>query len=85
MEVNKDKCKVPHLGRMRPCRGAGWGLTGGSSFAEKPLGTLADRELSLSQQSALAAKRTSNILGWVTRNRARRWRELIIPSLLGTH
>lgn len=86
MKVNRDKCKVLHLGRTNPLQRCWLGLDwGGSSFAEKPLGILADRELSMSQQSALAAKRANNILGCVTRSRARRWRELIIPSLLGTH
>lgn len=42
-------------------------------------------ELSISQQSALAAKRANNILGCVTRCRVGRWKKPIIPSFLSTH
>lgn len=43
------------------------------------------RELGISQQSALVAKRANNILGCVTRCRVGRWKKLIISSFLRTH
>jgi len=63
MKFNKDKCDVLHLGRNNLMHQytlqANW-LE--SSFAEKDLGVLVDKKLTMSKQSVLAAEAASSIL-----------------------
>jgi len=85
MAVNKDKCKDLHLGRMSPLRQSWLGLDMREQLCSEAPAHPGRQGGSLSQQSALAAGRASNTPGCVTRGTAGRWRELITPSLLGTH
>lgn len=88
MKFNKDKCRVLHPGRMSPLQQCRLMLDWGEQLCWRGPGALADRELSMSQHCALAAKTANNILGCVTRWIARRWNEVIIylySALLRLH
>ncbi|CAM5111942.1 unnamed protein product [Natator depressus] len=83
MRFNKDKCKILHLGRKNPMHryrlGTEWL---GSSSAEKDLGVTMDEKLDMSQQCALVARKTNDILGCISRSIASRSRDMIIPLYL---
>ncbi|GAB0186259.1 mitochondrial enolase superfamily member 1 [Grus japonensis] len=82
MKFNKGKCRVLHLGRNNPRYQYRLGLDLlGSSTAEKDLGVLGDKQLSMSQQCALVAKKGSGTLGCIKKSVASRWREVVILPL----
>jgi len=65
MEFNKEKSKVPHLGRISPMYQYMLGAAQlESSLAEKDLGVLVDTKLNMSQQCAFAEKTANGILGF---------------------
>ncbi|GAB0175639.1 hypothetical protein GRJ2_000029100 [Grus japonensis] len=79
MKFNKGKCRVLHLRKNNPKHQyrSGVDLLGRSS-AEKDLGVLVDKKLSMSQQCALMAK-ANGILGCIEKIVASRLREVIFP------
>lgn len=78
-KLKKGKRKVPHLGchnsMQKYSLGADWLK---SSWAEKELGGGVDR-LDVSQRYALAAK-VNSLLGCISKSRASRSREVMLPS-----
>ncbi|KAK4825164.1 hypothetical protein QYF61_024553 [Mycteria americana] len=72
MKFNKGKCKVPLAPTATPRH----------HFAEKDLGVLVNTKLSMSQQCALAAKKTNGVLSCIRRSVARRLREVMLPLCL---
>ncbi|GAB0177894.1 mitochondrial enolase superfamily member 1 [Grus japonensis] len=81
MKFNKGKCRVLHLGRNNPRHQYRLGVDWlGSSTAEKNLGILVDKKLTMSQQCALVAKKANGILlVCVKKSVASRSREVILP------
>ncbi|GAB0186857.1 mitochondrial enolase superfamily member 1 [Grus japonensis] len=80
MEFNKGKCSILHLGKNNPKHQYRLGVDLlGSSSMEKNLGVLADKQLSISQQCALVAKKANGILGCIKKSVASRSREVILP------
>ncbi|GAB0208703.1 mitochondrial enolase superfamily member 1 [Grus japonensis] len=89
MKFNKGKRRVLHLGRNKPMHQYRLGVDLlGSSSAEKDLGVLVDKKLSMSQQCALVAKKAHGSLGCIQKSVASRSREVILPlysALLRPH
>jgi len=84
-----NKCRVLRPGRKNPVHQCTlWADQLESGFAEKDLGVLVDTKLNMSQQCALAAKRSNGVLGCTRRSAARRSMEVILPlysALIGPH
>jgi len=75
-----NKGRVLHLGRNNPVQQYRLGVDLlQSSSAESDLGVLVDDRLSMSQQCALAAKKSNGILGCIRRSVASRSREVLLP------
>ena len=80
MKFNKDKCKVSHLGKHNPGVRHRLGSTQlGSSSVERDLGVLVDKQLSMSEQRAAAAKEANRMLGCINKGITSRDKEVIIP------
>ncbi|PKU42679.1 reverse hypothetical protein [Limosa lapponica baueri] len=80
MKFNKGKCGVLHLGRNNPVHHYRLGVALlESSSAERDLGVLLDNRMTMSQQCALVAKKTSGILGSIKKSVTSRSREVILP------
>ena len=80
MELNKDKCKVMHLGKHNPGVQHRLGSTWlGSSSLERDLGVLVGRKLNMSEQGAAAAKKANTVLGCIKKGIASGEKEVITP------
>ena len=80
MRFNKRKRRVLQLSRNN-CMHYYWlgdDLLEWSS-AEKDLDVLVDNRLAMSQQCALVAKKTDDVLGCIIKNMVSRWRDVILP------
>ncbi|GAB0204315.1 hypothetical protein GRJ2_002897100 [Grus japonensis] len=80
MKFNTSKCQILHLGLVSP----GYTYKLGdkrleSSPMERYLGVWVDGKLNMSQQCALAAKRTNRVLGCIKHSIASWSREMIVP------
>ncbi|CAM5077495.1 unnamed protein product [Natator depressus] len=80
MKFNKEKCKVPHLGRNNQLHTYKMGNDClGSSTAERDLGVIVNHKLNMSQQCNAVGKRANTILGCISRNVVSKTREVILP------
>ena len=89
MKFNKEKHEVLHLGNnnsMYQCMLGAIHLE--SSLAERDPGVVVDTKLNMSQQYALATKKTNGILGCTGRSVVSRLREVTLPlysALMNPH
>uniref|UniRef100_K7F0M3 Reverse transcriptase domain-containing protein n=1 Tax=Pelodiscus sinensis TaxID=13735 RepID=K7F0M3_PELSI len=80
MKVNKDKCKVLHLGRNNKFHTYRMGSDClGRSTAERNLGVIVDHNLNMSQQSDVVSKKANIILGCINRCVVSKTQEVILP------
>ncbi|PKU49077.1 rna-directed dna polymerase from mobile element jockey-like [Limosa lapponica baueri] len=80
MKLNKDKCKVLHLGKHNPGVQHGLGSTHlGSSSVERNLGVLVDNKLNTSEQCAAVAKQANRLLGCINMGISSRHKGVIVP------
>ena len=78
MNVNREKCKVLHLGNRNVMHKYRMGDTWlNSSICERDLGVLVDNKLNMSQQCDMAAKKANAILRCISRSIEFRAREVI--------
>ncbi|KAK4823259.1 hypothetical protein QYF61_000226 [Mycteria americana] len=75
MKFNKNKFQILHLGQSNP----GYTYKLESSPTERDLGVWVDGKLNMSQQCALAAKKSNCILGCIKHSIASQSREVIVP------
>ncbi|PKU39846.1 hypothetical protein llap_9856 [Limosa lapponica baueri] len=79
MKFNKGKCRVLHLGRNNPMHQYRLGADLlESSSAERHLGVLVDKKLTMRQQCTLVAKKASGLLGCIRKSVASRLREVTL-------
>lgn len=80
MKFKKDKCMVLHLGKQNPVVQHGLGSTWlGSSFVERDLEVLVDKQFSISEQCATVAKRANRMLVCINKSIASRDKGVTIP------
>ena len=80
MKFKKGKCKVLHLGRIKPRH---WCTLGADqlegSLTEKALRVSVNIKFNISQQCALAARKANSLLDCIKKSVASRSRKIILP------